>query len=492
MGDPLGRSPRALRHEVLLSCRGWANRLRKQFVRSAEDENMSTLFPSQRLAVGLLLAACLAAVPFAQTRQPFSRIAVTVTPDRSDWTYDVGQPARFRVDVVRDGHQVAGATVKYSIGPEMMPPIVSTSAVVGSTPLMVDGGTMKEPGFLRLIATAEIDGRTYRGVGTAGFAPDRIQPTQVSPPDFDAFWVGERKRLAALPIDAKWTPLPDYGNADVDCSQINLQNVGLTAGTSRLYGILCVPRAAGKYPAVLAVPGAGVRPYRGLAEVARRGVITFQIGIHGIPVIQPQEVYDSLGRGGLSGYWTFGLDSRERYFYRRVYTGTLRANDFLTSLPQWDGRNLGVTGGSQGGALTIVTAGLDRRVTRLAAYYPALSDLTGYLHVRAGGWPHMFRAAADGPDFHRSDAKTATTGYYDVVNFARRVTAPGLYSWGFNDETCPPTSMYAAYNVISAPKRLMLAYDTGHRTTQEQADDVDDWLIQELTGRGTSSAAGRN
>ena len=53
-------------------------------------------------------------------------------------------------------------------------------------------------------------------------------------------------------------------------------------------------RTAGKYPALLSVPGAGVRPYRGLAEIAGRGLITFQIGIHGIPVIQPQEVYDSL------------------------------------------------------------------------------------------------------------------------------------------------------------------------------------------------------
>jgi len=440
----------------------------------------------------LVVVASLVAVPFAQApRQPFSRIAVTVTPDHADWTYQPGEAVRFRVDVIRDGHQVTGATVKYGVGPETMPPSTEATAVVGTAPLMIDGGTMKEPGFLRLVATADVDGRTYRGLGTAGFAPEGIQPTQINPPDFDAFWDGERARLAALPLDARWTPLPDYGTADAECSQVNLQNVGLTAGTSRLYGILCTPRAAGKYPALLAVPGAGVRPYRGLAEVTGRGVITFQIGIHGIPVIQPQEVYDSLGRGGLSGYQTFGLDSRERYYYRRVYTGTLRANDFLTSLPQWDGKNLGVTGGSQGGALAIVTAGLDRRVTRLAAYYPALSDVTGYLQSRAGGWPHMFRAT-EGPNVHRDEAKIATTRYYDVVNFARRVTVPGLYSWGFNDETCPPTSMYAAYNVITAPKRLMLAYDTGHRTTQEQVDDVDDWLVGELTGRGKSSAGLRH
>ena len=343
--------------------------------------------------------------PLAQApRQPFSRVAVTVTPDHADWTYQPGEAVTFRIDVLRDGHQVSGATVKYGVGPEMLPPVTQATAVVGTNPLTVAGGTLNTPGFLRLVATAEIEGRTYRGVGTAGFAPDRIQPTQVNPPDFDSFWDAERKRLAALPLDAKWTPLPDYGTADVDCSQINLQNVGLTEGASRLYGILCMPRAAGKYPALLSVPGAGVRPYRGLAELAGRGLITFQIGIHGIPVIQPQEVYDSLARGGLSGYPTFGLDSRERYYYRRVYTGTLRANDFLTSLPQWDGRNLGVTGGSQGGALAIVTAGLDRRVTRLAAYYPALSDVTGYLHARAGGWPHMFRAT-EGPALHRDEAK---------------------------------------------------------------------------------------
>jgi cephalosporin-C deacetylase-like acetyl esterase len=437
--------------------------------------------------VALAVTVCLTAL-HAQPRQPFSRVAVVVTPDRADWTYRPGDPVTFRVNVVRDGHQVQGATVTYSFGPEMLPPTTEASAVISTAPLTVAAGTLTAPGFLRLIATAEIDGRTYRGVGTAGFAPDQIQPTQTDPPDFDAFWTAERTRLSALPLDARWTPLPDYGTADADCWQVNLQNVAVVEGASRLYGILCMPKAPGKYPALLSVPGAGVRPYRGLSEIAGRGVITFQIGIHGIPVIQPQEVYDGLGRSALNGYWAYGLDSRERYYYRRVYTGTLRANDFLTSLPQWDGHNLGVTGGSQGGALAIVTAGLDARVTRLAAYYPALSDLTGYLHGRAGGWPHVFRAT-EGPNVHREDSKIATSRYYDVVNFARRVKVPGLYSWGFNDETCPPTSMYAAYNVITAPKQLRLAYDTGHRTTQEQVDEVNDWLVDQLTGRQQTSTA---
>jgi len=425
----------------------------------------------------------------AQTpRQPFSRVTVIVTPDRPDWTYKPGDPVRFAIEVRRDGHPVPGATVKYAFGPEMLPPTTEGTATVGAAPVDVVAGTLSAPGFLRLVATVEVEGRSYRGVGTAGFSPELIQPTQTQAPDFDQFWDQERARLAALPLDARWTPLADYGSALADCWQVNLQNVGLTEGASRLYGILCMPKAAGKYPALLSVPGAGVRPYRGLLEMAGRGLITLQIGIHGIPVTQPQEVYDALARGGLFGYPTFGLDSRDRYYYRRVYTSVLRANDFLVSLPQWDGKNLGVTGGSQGGALAIVTAGLDRRVTRLAAYYPALSDVTGYLHGRAGGWPHMFRAT-EGPNVHREEAKVATTRYYDVVNFARRVTAPGFYLWGYNDEVCPPTSMYAAYNVISAAKRLQLSYDKGHATAQEQVDDANDWIVAELTGTPATATA---
>lgn len=221
----------------------------------------------------------------------------------------------------------------------------------------------------------------------------------------------------------------------------------------------------------------------GLAE---KGIITFQIGIHGLPVTLDQTIYESLSAGALAGYPTLNLDNRDRYYYRRVYLGCVRANDFLTGLPKWDGSNLAVTGGSQGGALSIVTAGLDNRVKGLAAVYPALSDVTGYLKNRAGGWPHMFRAEGEGS--HRTREKIETSKYYDVVNFARRVKVPGFYSWGYNDETCPPTSMYAAYNVIPGAKQLLLALETGHSTTPEQTERINRWLETFLkTGRANNN-----
>ena len=71
----------------------------------------------------------------------------------------------------------------------------------------------------------------------------------------------------------------------------------------------------------------------------------------------------------------------------------------------------------------------------------------------------MMRDPAAG---HRTAEKIATTAYYDVVNFARRLKAPGLYLWGYNDEACPPTTMHAAFNVITAPKRLVLSLELAH------------------------------
>jgi len=226
------------------------------------------------------------------------------------------------------------------------------------------------------------------------------------------------------------------------------------------------------------VPGAGVRPYNGNIAMAERGMITLEIGIHGIPVTMDVSVYNNLGVGALNGYQNFNLDDRNRFYYKRVYLGCVRANDFIFSLPQFDGVNLAVTGGSQGGALSIITAGLDPRVKHLAAYYPALSDVTGYLKGRAGGWPHYFDK--NNLAFNNKKDKIETCGYYDVVNFARLVKVPGLYTWGFNDETCPPTSMYASYNVISAEKSLYLALETGHWTFPEQTEKLNNWLADKL------------
>ena len=404
-------------------------------------------------------------------------VKVIVSPDHRDWTYSLGVPVHFAVSVTADSEPIDNATVTYSVGPDMFPGEKKTAAVP-LTGLSIDGGTLSVPGFLRCVVTTRVAGRTYRGLATAAFAPEQIKATQVEPADFDAFWASGKAELALIPVDARRTLLPDACTSTVDVYQVSFRTVGRGGGNfARIYGILCEPRAPGHYPAILKVPGAGVRPYSGDTEMASKGAIVLEIGIHGIPVNMPKEVYDQVYAGALDGYWLFNFDDREHYYYRRVYLSCVRANDYLTSLPNWDGKGLVVMGASQGGQLSIVTAALDARVTGLSATHPAMCDVAAELHGRAGGWPHPFMPGPDGsPSAQATPAKILTATYYDTANFARRIKVPGYYNWGYNDEVCPPTAAYAAYNLITAPKTLGLTLELGHAYTPEQAEAINGWV----------------
>ncbi|HBL32203.1 MAG TPA: acetylxylan esterase, partial [Porphyromonadaceae bacterium] len=332
-----------------------------------------------------------------------------------------------------------------------------------------------EAGFLRCRVVASYEGKEYSGLATAAFSPDAIQSTTNEPEDFWTFWQKAKAEASKIPLDARVRLLPDRCTEKVNVYEVNIQNY--KPGT-RLFGIVCVPKAPGKYPALLHVPGAGVRGYYGDVNTAEKGVITLQIGIHGVPVTLDASVYNNLSAGALDGYPNYNLDDKDRYYYKRVYLGCVRAVDFIFNLPEFDGNNIVVMGGSQGGALSIVTAALDNRIKGLVAFYPALCDLTGYLHGRAGGWPHLF--SASNLSFNNTSQKIETSKYYDIVNFARHLNVPGFYSWGYNDVTCPPTSMYAAYNVITAPKTLFLAEETGHWTYPEQWEKAYDFALKLL------------
>lgn len=223
------------------------------------------------------------------------------------------------------------------------------------------------------------------------------------------------------------------------------------------------------------MPGAGVRPYFGDVETASKGAITLEIGVHGIPVNLPQAIYDELAQGALYNYQYQNDNNRDNIYYKRVFIGALRAVDFIASLPQHDGKTIGVTGSSQGGALSIVTAALDKRITFYAAIHPAMCDHRAHLNHRAGGWPHYFRYFPN-----PSQERLQTADYYDMVNFARRITVPGWFSWGYNDDVCPPTSTYATYNIITAPKELHPYLETKHFWYEEQYAAWNQWLWKQM------------
>ncbi len=423
-----------------------------------------------RLVCVSILIFFLSGVSYSQPSEKMVKVAVI--PDHNDWVYRKGEVVKFNVGVTRNNEPLQNVTIRYEVGPEMMTPVIRDSAILKNGNITIPGGVLQNAGFLRCKVVADYEGNKYEGLATVGFNPEAIKPTTEYPDDFTQFWDKAKHDLSAVPLDVKLTLLPDKCTELTNVYQANIQNFKVG---SRLYGIVCIPKKPGKYPAILKVPGAGVRGYSGDIAMADLGIITFEIGIHGIPVTMDAGVYVDLGRTALDGYMFFNLDDRDRYYYKRVYLGCVRAIDFIFSLPEFDGSSLAVTGGSQGGALSIVTAGLDQRVKYLAAFYPALCDLTGYLSNRAGGWPQMFRDQKGA-----TKEKIETSKYYDVVNFARNVKVPGFYSWGFNDAVCPPTSMYSAYNSITAPKELYIMQETGHWQYPEQNEKAKQWLLSRL------------
>jgi len=411
------------------------------------------------------------ALSLATSAQPATTLVkVIVSPDHQNWTYKVNEQAKFNVQVLKYGSLLENVTIDYEAGPEKMPD-VKKEGVILKTGKTEFTGTMKTPGFYRVCVWAVVDGKKYEGLATAGFEPEKIQPAENDPTDFDSFWNNAITAAQKVNLDTRITLMPERCTSNANVYHVSFQNEAIG---SRIYGILAMPKQAGKYPAILRVPGAGIRPYNGDPRTASMGVITLEIGIHGIPVNLDPQVYENLMNGALSGYWKTKMNDRDAFYYKRVYLGCVRAVDFIFSLPEFNGTDIAVTGGSQGGALSIVTAGLDKRVKYLAALYPALCDFGGYLNKRAGGWPHYFSEVKPKP------GEVETLEYYDVVNFARRVTVPGYYTWGYNDLTCPPTSMYAAYNLIKAPKELELFLETGHWTFPEQPEIISSWLLNKL------------
>ncbi len=418
-----------------------------------------------------LLSIFVLSLCFQGVAQPARQLVqVIVSPDKADWTYEKGQQAEFTITVLKNNVPIEGIEVQYRINPEKMDAWDEGTVKLKKGIAKVKAKRFNDAGFLQCSASVVVDGKTYSSYSTAGFSPDQIMPTTTLPSDFEQFWEEAKNALAKIPVKPILTLLPERCTDKVDVYHVSIDNI-----QGKIYGILCKPKAEGKYPAILHVPGAGVRPYYGDIASAENGIISLQIGIHGIPVTLDQYIYDNLRLGPLSNYQIANLDDKDNYYYKRVYLGCVRAVDFIESLDCYNGKDVAVTGGSQGGALSIITAALDSRISYLAAIYPALSDLTGYLHGRAGGWPHMFLN-----DFTNKPEKIETSKYYDVVNFARFVKVPGWYSWGYNDNVCPPTSMYAAYNVITAPKELHLFQETQHWRFPEQQAQKDAWLFKQL------------
>lgn len=400
-------------------------------------------------------------------------VTVDVQPDHADWLYACGEKPQFAVSV-RNHSLVSNVKIHYEISEDMLAPIKKGDMTLKDGTTVLSGYTMKKPGFLRCRVWATVDGKKYEECATAGFDVERIEPKTVMPDDFKEFWakaIADNQKIDMLP---QLTLVPEKCTPKVNVYSASFQSF---RKGSRIFGTLCVPaHIEGKCPAILIVPGAGCRSRKGFYAEAEKGFVTFEVGIHGIPTTLPDEsLYTNLKNGSLLNYPLAGIDDKDNYYYKRVFVGCARAIDFLASLDFVDADHIGVTGGSQGGALTITTAYLNPKVKCAAAFYPAMCDLTGYLYDQGNPWPYIFKNKK-----LATPERLETVKYYDVVNFARLLTVPVFMSFGYNDLTVCPTSTRGAYNVITAPKSLLVVPQSRHYTFPEQWNARSKWIMENI------------
>ena len=402
-------------------------------------------------------------------------------PDHADWLYQTGENAKVEVSFCKYGIPRDGE-LKYSIGNDMLQPDKHGSVKLKNGRAVINMGTKKTPGFRDMKLSVSLDGKTYEHHIKVGFSVDKIKPYTQEPQDFRSFWQKNVEELKQVPMSYTKELYKDYCTDKIDCYLVKLQ---IDKMGHSMYGFLFYPKNAqpGKHPVVLCPPGAGIKTIKDPMRnkyYAENGFVRFEVEIHGLDPRISSETFGEISRAfndRNGGYLANGLENKDIYYMKHVYVGLVRCIDLLTSLPEWDGKNVAVQGGSQGGALAIIAAGLDSRVTQCVANHPALSDMAGYAAKGGtGGYPHFCRQ----PQILSNKDCLNTLAYFDVVNFARYVKAPTYLKWGYNDVTCPPTTSYAVWNTLKCTKESLLTPINEHWTTAETNRGQMEWIKAHL------------
>jgi cephalosporin-C deacetylase-like acetyl esterase len=370
---------------------------------------------------------------------------LVVTPESPQGIYEPGQAIRWKVEA--KGADVSEASFVIKKGG-------LTELAKGKVPLTQGAGQIEArldaPGWLLVDVSAKpASGKRIAALGGALVSPEKIRPALPRPDDFDAFWEAKLKELAAVPENARLDPTAS-GKPQVDYFKVTMDNIR----GSHIRGQLARPKQGQKFPAMLIVQWAGVYPLnKGWGtDRAAEGWLVLNLNAHDLPIDEPQRFYDEQSAGPLRDYTGIGNDDRETSYFLRMYLSCYRGAEYLAKRPDWDGRTLVVTGGSQGGLQSIVAAGLHPKITAVMAAVPAGCDLNGPVAQRAPGWP-MWYWKTQGKD----EAKVRCAAeYFDVVNFASRVKCPVLIGAGLIDTTCPPPGVFAAYNELKGPKEIVV------------------------------------
>ncbi len=292
------------------------------------------------------------------------------------------------------------------------------------------------------------------------------RPEREEQGDFDAFWQSTLAETRKHPLAAVFDPV-DNGLRLQEAFDLTFHGFG----GQPIKGWFVLPRQrSGKLPCVVEFIGYnGGRSFStdwllwasmGYAHLVMdtRGQGTGAGWSHG----DTPDLYGEGGNPSHPGFMTQGILDPKHYYYRRVFTDAVRAVEAARSHPAVDPARMCVTGGSQGGGITIAAAGL---VPDLQAAMPDVPFLCHYRRATELVDTHPYQEIARFCNVHRNQIDTVfrTLSYFDGVNLAVRARATALFSTGLMDMVCPPSTVYAAYNHWGGKEKEIRTYPyNGH------------------------------
>ena len=290
------------------------------------------------------------------------------------------------------------------------------------------------------------------------YCPERDEPA-----DFDEFWQSTLEEARAFPLNATFEKV-DYGLAAQETFDVTFNGFDGQA----VKGWLILPAQRSEtVPCVVEYIGYGggrSLPIDWLLW-ASAGYAHFVMDTRGQgsswSAGDTPDLYAGGGNAHFPGSMTRGILDPQHYYYRRVFTDAVRAIEAARSHPDVDASRIAVTGGSQGGGITIAAAGL---VSDVVAAMPDVPFLCHYRRATEIVDTHPYKEIAEYCHIHRDKIETVfhTLSYFDGVNFATRANAKALFSIGLMDEVCPPSTVFAAYNYWAGEKEIKVYPYNGH------------------------------
>ena len=280
------------------------------------------------------------------------------------------------------------------------------------------------------------------------------KPSRQEPDDFDAFWQRSLGEARQHELKAVFEPV-DYGLVTVDTFDVTFSGYG----GQRIKGWFILPRQRNE-PLPCVVEYIGYGGGRGFPTDwlfwPSMGYAYLVMDTRGQGSAWRQGDTPDLYRGSSPhhpGFMTLGILDPETYYYRRLFIDAVRALDTVREREEVDANRLIVTGQSQGGGVSLAVAGLEREVSAVMPDVPFLCHYRRATEITDNA---PYSEIAHFCKIHRDKVETVfqTLSYFDGVNFAARADAKALFSVALMDLTCPPSTVFAAYNHYAGGKDI--------------------------------------